>query len=285
MDIVTARPDQTLLPALQELLDGAREALLAVAFIDTKGVHLIEKELKTVGLVRVLATSQFDKLQHKTDIAFERMTGFGAEARLFNPNGGTTFHPKMYLARRDNTFRGVVGSANLTFGLAGNYETCVVLEGKAARDAWVLGEGLWNHPAALSWKSKGPVRPDELEPRLYRLLSTYVHPGMTIKTLGRAPKDNTILALARTGATVATTDSPGGAFVEPRMIQIGYDALVTSPTGQLKNTDLLNKLRVHRSSFVVALLSQLPMVRPVSRDPITIELTGPPPVPASSRVG
>ena len=39
------------------------------------------------------------------------------------------------------------------------------------------------------------------------------------------------------------------------MIQIGYDALATAPTGQLTNPRLLRTLRVHRSSFVLALLA------------------------------
>lgn len=280
--IVSARPQRTLLPAIQQALDGAEEALLAVAFIDTRGVHLLEKELKTVGSVRMLATSQFDRHQRRTDVAFDFVTGFGVAARLLNPVGGTTFHPKMYLARRGGHFTGVIGSANLTFGLAGNFEAGVILNGSPARDAWALGEQLWQQPEALPWLAKGPVKPDELDPALYEFLAQHVQVGMTFKTLGPRPRTNTMLAFSRTGATVATAASPGGEFVPARMIQIGYDALVTSPSGQLTNTELLNTLRVHRSSFVVALLAQLPMVHLVSQKPITIELIGSPPAPASS---
>jgi hypothetical protein len=178
---------------------------------------------------------------------------------------------------------GVIGSANLTFGLAGNYETGVLLDGLPARDAWTLGEVLWDHAEAVPWTPKGPVRPDELDRRLYRLLAQHVHAGLTISTLGPRPELNTIVAFDPTGATVATKKSPGGQAVEARMIQVGYDALATAPNGRLTNPHLLNTLRVHRSSFVLALLSQLPMVRQVSASPITVELVGFPPVPPSSR--
>jgi len=280
--IVSSRPGQTFLPAVQQIISGADEALLAVAFVDTKGIHLLERELKTVGSLRMLATSQFDRMQVRTDTAFARVTSFGAGARLLNPKGGTTFHPKMYLARRGRAFSGVIGSANLTFGLAGNFETGVVVQGAAASEAWELAEQLWGHADALPWTPRGPVHPDELDPQLYALLSRYVYPGLTIRTLGQTPEANTILAFSESGATVATKTSPGGRDVEARMIQIAYDALVTSPTRTLTNPHLLNTLRVHRSSFVLALLTQIPTVRCLAQRPITIQLVGTPTVPPSS---
>lgn len=282
--IVSSRPGRTLLAAVQHVLDGADEALLAVAFVDTRGIHLLEQEMKTVGSLRLLATSQFDRNSQRTDTALARAVGLGAAARLLNPSGGTTFHPKLYVARRGRSFAALVGSANLTFGLAGNFEAGVVVDGSVAHDAWVLAEQLWNLPETVPWTPKGRVRPDELDAALYRLLSKHIRAGQTIHTLGRTRMPNTVLAFSRTGATVATTASPGGEHVEPRMIQIGYDALVTSPTGQLTNKHLRVDLRVHRSSFVMALLATLPMVRPVPhpRD-VIVELTGRPPVPPSSR--
>lgn len=276
--IVSSLPGRSLLPAAQELLARADEALLAVAFLDMRGVHLLEKDLRTVGQVRALATSRFNRA--RTDTALAHLTGLGVTARLLNPSGGTTYHPKMYLARRGRVHAGLIGSANLTFGLAGNYESGVVVDGRTAEEAWDLAEQLWNHPDAIPWTPAGAVRPDELDPALLRLLQAHVRPGQTIDTLGPTPAPNTIVALTRTGATVhAATTS----HVEPRMIQIGYDALVTSPNGQLKNKDLLNTLRVHRSSFVMALLAQLPMVRQVPHPrEVIIELRGAPPVPPST---
>lgn len=248
--IVSSLPGRTLLRAAQGLLARADEALLAVAFVDIRGVHLLEKDLKTVGRVRALATSRFNPA--RTDTALAHLTGLGVTARLLNPPGGTTYHPKMYLARRGRAYTGLVGSANLTFGLAGNYETAVVLDGRAAKDAWDLAERLWNLPDVKPWTPSGVVRPDQLDSSLLRLLLAHVRAGQTIHTLGRAPAPNTIVALTEAGATVhAATTS----HVEPRMIQIGYDALVTSPEGQLRNSDLLNALRAHRSSFVMALLA------------------------------
>jgi HKD family nuclease len=279
--IVSSLPGRTLLPATQGVLGGADEAFLAVAFVDIRGVHLLEKELRTVGQVRALATSQFNSA--RTDTALDHLTRLGVTARLLNPPGGTTYHPKMYLARRGRDYTGLVGSANLTFGLAGNYESAVVVDGRAARDAWNLAEQLWDSPDAKPWTPGGVVPPDHLDPALLRLLLAHVRAGQTIRTLGRRSAPNTIVALTKTGATVhAATTS----HVEPRMIQIGYDALATSPTGQLRNTELLNNLRVHRSSFVMALLAQLPMVRQVPHPrEVIIAMAGPPPVPPSTATG
>jgi hypothetical protein len=267
---------------VQAVLREADEALLAVAFIDTKGLHLLEREMRTVRRLRILATSKFDRQRNRTDIAFARAVGIGGTARLLNPTGGTTFHPKMYLARRARAITGVIGSANLTFGLAGNFETGVIVTGSEARDAWTLAEQLWDDPEAVPWRPAAPVDPDELDAGLYELLARHVHPGMTIQTLGSGGEPNKILAFSRMGATVATRKSPGGQQVEARMIQIGYDALVTSPKKRLTNPHLLKTLRVHRSSFVLALLTQLPMVRQLQGRPITVELVGEAPVPASS---
>ncbi|HEX2850249.1 MAG TPA: hypothetical protein VHN98_06840 [Acidimicrobiales bacterium] len=251
--IVSARPHQTLLPAAQVVLDGADEALLAVAFVDTRGLHLIERELRTVPTIRLLATSQFDRGQSRTDAAMALAEGMRGDVRLFNPTGATTFHPKMYLARRGNTYSGVIGSANLTFGLVGNYETGVAVEGPAAHDAWQLGEALWSSPEAVAWEPKGPVRADELEARLYSLLAQRVEAGQTIDTLGPRLKANAYWRFLLRAVTVATARSPGGEHVEARMIQIAYDALLTAPNHRLSNPELLNALRVHRPSFVLAL--------------------------------
>jgi hypothetical protein len=280
--IVSSLPAQTMLPAIRQVLHDADEVLLAVAFVDTRGVHLLEREMKSARRVRVVATSKFDGNQRRTDVAFARVAGFGGHARLLNPKGGTTFHPKMYLARRGRQFSGVIASANLTSGLAGNFETGVIIDGVAARDGWSLADDMWTN-YAVPWAAKGPIRPDELDARLYALLARRVKPGLTIRTLGPKGEPNTILAFSKTGATVATSISPGGKDVEARMIQVAYDALATSPTGQLTNPYLLNTLRVHRSSFVLALLCQLPMVHQVPVTPITIELLGSPPVPPSSQ--
>jgi hypothetical protein len=195
--IVSSLPDQTLLPAIQDVLRCADEALLAVAFVDTRGIHLLEKEMRTVSSVRMIATTQFDRDRGRTDTAFAQVTEFGAIARLLNPKGGTTFHPKMYLARRGQDYRGVIGSCNLTFGLVGNYEAGVQVDGSPARHAWALGELLWDHAEAVPWTPRGPVRPDELTSGLYMLLSRYVHPRLTFPTLGPKPMLNTILPRSR----------------------------------------------------------------------------------------
>jgi hypothetical protein len=186
--IVSSLPAQTMLPAIRQVLHKADEVLLAVAFVDTRGVHLVEKELKSAGSLRIVATSRFDRKQRRTDVTFARVAGFGGQARLLNPKGGTTFHPKMYLARRGRRFSGVIGSANLTSGLAGNFETGVIIDGVTARHGWRLADDIWFNYAA-PWAAKGLIQPDELDSRLYALLARHVQPGMTIRTLG-PPREN-----------------------------------------------------------------------------------------------
>jgi hypothetical protein len=52
------------------------------------------------------------------------------------------------------------------------------------------------------------------------------------------------------------------------MVQLAWDWLIAY--GTLSNVTLLKNLRVHRSSFVCALLAQLPGVRVVTNRPITL---------------
>ena len=59
-------------------------------------------------------------------------------------------------------------------------------------------------------------------------------------------------------------------LIEPRMVHLAWDWLIAR--GTITNKTLLGGLRVHRSSFVCALLAQLPGVRIISRRPITLAI-------------
>jgi hypothetical protein len=80
-------------------------------------------------------------------------------------------------------------------------------------------------------EGQGTIFGGQTEPRAYL---PYARPRAEL---------NTILTHSPTGATVATKKSPGGQAVEPRMIQVGYNARVTATTPQLTNPHLLNPLR------------------------------------------
>ena len=89
-----------------------------------------------------------------------------------------------------------------------------------------------------------------------------------IATLGTGAA-NRIIEMTQSGIWVETGRSAQeGAtkLVEPRMVQLAWDWLIAH--GTLTNVTLLHELRVHRSSFVCALLAQLPGVRVVTSRPI-----------------
>lgn len=275
----SAWPQQNLLRELRDLLANADKALLCVAFADTRGVHLLGEQLSALGpSVRLLVTGVFNR--DRTDAALALATSYGCEARTLNWSRGT-YHPKMYLTAATGGRRALVGSANLTSGLFGNVEVALRLDQSSATetaidDLWAVGEELWHHPTARSWQPVDPRPQDELEPDLLARLAAVVSVGTTISTLSDA-RPNRILEFNRAGIRVETDRSLSRAVpaehVEPRMIQIAWDWLKSH--GELENRVLLNELRVHRSSFVCALLAQLPEVEVTSRRPIRLRLTTP----------
>ena len=73
----------------------------------------------------------------------------------------------------------------------------------------------------------------------------------------------------------------GAQLVPSWMIRLAWDYLQTH--GELRNPKLLNDLRVHRSSAVLALLARLPGVEVAPGTPIGVRLLGGGAVPAASR--
>jgi hypothetical protein len=57
----------------------------------------------------------------------------GVDVRVLNPRG-VTYHPKVYVGRRDDRVSVVVGSANLTSGLVKNVEAAVLLSPRRGVD-------------------------------------------------------------------------------------------------------------------------------------------------------
>src|ERR1700712_1360090 len=115
VDVETHR-DQ--LAAVRRVLDGADEALLGVAFVERRGVNLLEHQLSTVGRGRLIATTTFGTT---TIQGLETASAFGLGVRVLNPSRGT-FHPKLYVARQGDRIAAAIGSANLTGGLISNVE-------------------------------------------------------------------------------------------------------------------------------------------------------------------
>src|SRR4051812_31769986 len=162
-DITVETFDQPL-AAVRRVLDGADEALLGVAFVQQRGVNLIERQLAGLHDARLVCTTAFGST---TSTGLQGARDRGLAVRVLNPRQGT-FHPKLYLSRRGTVARAAIGSANLTGGLISNVESVAVLSGDVdtpvLRQLWELGESWWRHDAVVDWSptavSAAPERLD-----------------------------------------------------------------------------------------------------------------------------
>jgi hypothetical protein len=227
---IAVEPFADPLRAVRDVLDGADEALLGVAFVQHRGVNLLGPQLKTVGTARLVTTTVFGST---TADGLMAARDLGLGGRVFNPARGT-FHPKLYLARRGGEVAVAVGSANLTSGLVANVEVGAVLRGSAdapqLRKLWKLAESWWDHLDAVAWAPDRVVAPREvLEPALFRRVRGAVEPGQLVHTLGMAARPNWIREVTPDAVWVETSASraKGTAprHVEAWMIQIAWDWL------------------------------------------------------------
>jgi superfamily II DNA or RNA helicase/HKD family nuclease len=125
--------DGTLLRALRTELASCRRAQLAVAFVMSSGVDLLDADIRRALLrgasIYLLTTDYLDVTEPD---ALRRLLalGEGCEIRVFVA-GSRSFHPKAYLfEREDGSGRAFIGSANLSrSGLDGGVEwTWAVLD-------------------------------------------------------------------------------------------------------------------------------------------------------------
>jgi hypothetical protein len=150
--------DRSLLHAVRSTLDAADDAFLCVAFVQEKGLHLLEKELDGLRRRRVrsrlLVTTTF---QTTSQAALAMASRLGLEVRILNPGSGRTFHPKLYLGTNGSGAQAVIGSANLTGSLATNFEAAVALMADPRLRAIVVfknhGEGAGTSQHAMSRRS------------------------------------------------------------------------------------------------------------------------------------
>jgi hypothetical protein len=209
----------------------------------------------------------------------------GAQLRVLNP-GGATYHPKVFLGRTDDGVQAVIGSANLTSGLVANVEAGTLLHGTmqdaAIAELWSWAEGVWGDPRAQEWVATPESAADEaIDPELLAHLVAVAQANPTVYTLGPAPKPNLVREVTASGLWVETErsrrkqqergDAPAQ-LVPPRMLNLAWDAL--RARGRLTNRELLDELRVHRSSFVCAILARLPGVESEGGREIALRYTG-----------
>lgn len=215
------------LVAVRRVLAGADELLLAVAFVQQRGVNLLERQFADAQRARLVATTVFGST---TAQGLEGAQRSGLAVRVLNPPRGT-FHPKLYVARHGDRLAAVVGSANLTSGLVANVEAVALLHGlgsePALRNLWHLAESWWAHPAALDWAPDVIPAPAEvLDADLLARLRAAVPVRERIATLGDA-RPNWVRDITPDGVWVETERSRAAGrpaqLVEAWMIQVALE--------------------------------------------------------------
>ncbi len=273
--------DGTLLRAVRASLRDAQEAFLCVAFVHERGLQLLRPELEGLrrqdAQIRLLVTTTF---KSTTASALSLATHLGAEVRVLNPGGGSTYHPKLYLGNAGVASRAVIGSANLTGGLYANIEAGIALEGTRGdapiSRAWEWAQTLWEDPRATDWNGDdvAPVE-DAFDADLYRVLLTAVRDDPVFITLAKG-QPNRIVQVSRYEVRIETRRSvsrTGGAEPVPAwMFNLAWERLRTH--GTLSNVELLNDLRVHRSAAVCAILARLPQVKVIPGRRIVLKWVG-----------
>jgi hypothetical protein len=206
---VTA-PAGGMLAAVRGVLDHGEQALVCVAFAQSRGVHLVAKELERAskrGGARVMVTT----FGSTAPVALGALRESGADVRVLNPIGGT-YHPKVYLGRIGDSVHAVVGSVNLTSGLVASIEVATVLRGTLAdqplADLWSWAEATWAHPRGESWNGViDPAIDEPIEPELLALLAAIARDNPRVYTLGPSSAENTVAEVNASGMWVETTRS------------------------------------------------------------------------------
>lgn len=265
---------------MRETLADAEEALLCVAFVHSRGVHLIEKELRELarrGRSRMVVTTTFD---HDGGSALAVAAECGVAVRTLNPGSGSTYHPKVYLGRGRSRVSAVVGSANLTGGLATNVEVAMFLQGSADEKPlaalWKWAEQTWADPRASDWQASVAESPADDPLQLRAEIAAEVRRDPIFLTLGVRPARNRVVDVDASGVYVETERSKqrgrGAEFIPAWMFNTAIDYV--KAFGRLTNRELLDHLRVHRSSAVCAILSRLPGMRPLAGRVVGVQLGG-----------
>jgi HKD family nuclease len=263
VETVTTNGDNALLSSVRSVLEHADEALLAVAFVKSAGVNLIEPQLKRLGkAARLVLTTTFSE----NSAALAKALSLRTCINVLNPSNGTN-HAKVYVGRRGKNAIALIGSCNLTGGLVSNIEAGVLLRGKMndapIKAAWEFAEGLWQHERCVAWSpDTAPVVEETFTPELLAALQAAVAANNGVFTTLAQGKPNRVTDVTTTGIYVVTDASvqkgTPAQFVPAWMIQIAWDYLRAH--GRLSNRYLVaaDGLNVKRSSAVCAIIAALP---------------------------
>ncbi len=255
-----------LLQAIRDTLASSTDSILCVAFAHERGVRLLGKELeeghRRGGRARLVVTTAFDR-GGTTGDALIAARSFGVEVRIHNHSGGT-YHPKLYLGSDGAKASAVIGSANLTAGLACNIEVGVAMVGAreepALTRAWEVGEALWADARSEPWEARAADAPEEeILPELLAALEKARRLDPVFMTLGPNPRPNKVVEVTPAEIWIETErtlrERTGPQPVAAWMLNLAWEYLRTR--GELTNATLLHQLRVHRSSAVCALFARV----------------------------
>jgi len=273
--------DLGFLHAVRDTLREAEEVYVCVAFAHERGVRLLADELdalrKRRARVRMLVTTAFDRAG-ATGAALAVASGYGVEVRVHNHAGGT-YHPKLYLGIGRTEARAVIGSANLTAGIACNVELGVSLRGSlqdpplASALRWA-GQ-VWSDARSERWISAAEEEGETITPELFAALVREYEADPVFKTITHGKPDH-VVDVRRSGVLVATERTlrrrTGPQNLDAWMLNLAWDWLRSR--GELANRVLEEELRVHRSSAVCAVLARVPGVVVASRSPIVLRWVG-----------
>lgn len=125
-----------------------------------------------------------------------------------------------------------------------------------------MGDRSHPHPTLPRLRGRGLGRGEPIEPDLLALIAAVAKDNPRVYTLGPSPKENVVADVTASGVWVETdrsrSNQSGAQIVPPRMLNLAWDTLRTR--GTLSNREMLEELRIHRSSFVAAVLARLPGV-------------------------
>lgn len=121
--------------AIKRIIDGAMDISIVVAFLKMSGLKLllisIMKALESGATIKFYVGLDFYQTEPEALKALSRLSKQHNKLQLFTcEKKNTTFHPKIYFAKRSEGFAAIIGSANLTSGgLNDNIELSTLIEG------------------------------------------------------------------------------------------------------------------------------------------------------------
>jgi len=129
------------LEMIEQLILDSEEILLAVSFIRNSGVSLIRPiYLQSNANFKILVDTK-QRMSEKKALIQLLEDGF----TIKNFIGPGSFHPKVWLFRKNDDWKVIIGSMNLSLGaLRSNIEACILINGLSAIEFKDWFDNLWN---------------------------------------------------------------------------------------------------------------------------------------------